>query len=249
MSQSLFVYDDPDLYDAMAGFSGPAEKFYVAEALAGNGPVLELGCGTGRYLVPIARESLSITGLDSSLAMLRRAEQKAEAANVQVDLVEGDLRDFSFDREFDTILVPSNTLLHLSQPSELLQCLGSVRDHLSDSGRFVFDIFHPDLDRLQRHPDFRFPVRTIESAEGEDIRIEETSRYDPVSQVRMATWYFIWPGGEERAVELNVRVIFPQELLVLLEAAGIRLINRFGDFERTPLGPDSRSQVCICAKA
>ena len=114
---------------------------------------------------------------------------------------------------------------------------------------FVFDVFRPDLDRLQRDPDARFPVRTIELAEGKEIRIEETSRYDPVSQVRMATWYFTWSDGQERVVELNVRMIFPQELLVLLEAAGMRLIDRFGDFERTPFASDSRSQVCICAKA
>ncbi len=249
MPKDLFIYDDPDLYDAMTESPGPAEEFYVAEALRGNGSVLELGCGTGRFLVPIARESLNITGLDNSPAMLRRAEHKAEAANVQVELVEGDLRDFSLDRKFDTILIPSSTLLHLSQLSDLLRCLGSVRDHLSDSGRFVFDVFRPDLDRLQRDPGTRYPVRTIESAEGEDIRIEEISRYDAVSQVSMATWYFSRSDGEERAVELNVRMIFPQELLVLLEVAGMQLVERFGDFQRSPFASDSRTQVCICAKA
>ena len=113
----------------------------------------------------------------------------------------------------------------------------------------MFDVFRPDLDRLRRDPDTRFPVRTIGYAGGGVIRIEETSRYDPVTQVRRATWYLSESDVGERVVELNLRMIYPQELLVLLEASGLRLIERFGDFERTPFASDSRSQVCICVRS
>ena len=124
MSDDTFIYDDPALYDAIAALSGPAEEFYVEEALRGDGPVLELGCGTGRFLVPIARRAVNITGLDNAPAMLRHAKEKADAASVKVDLVEGDFRDFSLDRKFETIFIATNTLLHLSRPSDLLRCLG-----------------------------------------------------------------------------------------------------------------------------
>jgi ubiquinone/menaquinone biosynthesis C-methylase UbiE len=234
------LYDNPELYDRLFP---SAERFYLEEAEKRGGRVLELGCGTGRLTLAIAQNGIDIVGVDLSDSMLEAPRRKARAAGVEVPFVHADMRDLNLDGQFATILIPGNSLLHLLTNQELMQCLAGVRRHLAPGGRLVFDISKWEMSRYARDPAQRYPAFT----QGE-ITVEETSSYDAAAQVRDVIWYLSTASAADfRKIEYRLRVIFPQELLLLLESAGFNLEARYGEFTREPLVASSRRQVCICS--
>src|ERR1700722_9665975 len=108
------LYQNPDLYDALLPASENQLNFYVALAQRA-GTVLELGCGSGQLIVPIAAKCRSAVGLDSSPEMLAAARRRAAAAGARVEFVEADMRDFALGQKFALIFIARNSLLHLSE--------------------------------------------------------------------------------------------------------------------------------------
>jgi SAM-dependent methyltransferase len=206
-----------------------------------------LGCGTGRLTIPIAQSGVEIVGADLSTTMLDAARAKARAASVEAHFVQADMRRFHLPGRFSAILIPGNSLLHLLTIDELKDCLLSVRRHLEAGGRLIFDISKWDLARLARDPGERFPVlRWIDPERGE-VSIEETGSYDAARQVRAIRWYLSAPGAADfRTIDYCLRVIFPQELPLLLESAGFAIESRFGEFTRETFQSSSPRQVCVC---
>jgi len=256
------LYSDPELYDCLFPNAGSgsvedeirrarfltSERFYVEEARRGGGPVLELGCGSGRLTIPIARAGIQIVGADLSRPMLQAARAKARAAGVEVDLREADMRGFEMPERFSAILIAGNSLLHLLTLEELKQCLASVRRHLAPGGRFLFDISKWDLGRLACDASQRYPVYTLSDPKRGEIAIEESASYDTARQVRSIVWYLSVPGVPDfRVIKYSLRVIFPQELVLLLEVAGFKLETRYGEFTREPFDSNSPRQVVICS--
>jgi len=224
-----------------------SERFYVEEARRSGGRVLELGCGTGRLTIAIAQSGIEITGADLSRAMLDAAQAKALAAGVNVQLVEADMRRFNLPGSFAAILIPGNSLLHLLTIDDLRGCFTSVRRHLQANGRLVFDISKWDPVRLARDPGQRHPVLRVSDPERGEVTIEETATYDVVEQIRYIRWYLSAPGAADfRIIDYRLRVIFPQELSLLLETTGFRMEARFGEFTRESFQASSPRQVCIC---
>src|SRR5579871_1169269 len=230
------LYADPELYDSLfpsaresASLEDTArrerivasERFYLEESRKSDGPVLELACGTGRLTIPIAQSGVEIVGADLSASMLEAARAKAQRAGVTLEFFEADMRSFQLPGPFATILIPGNSLLHLFTADDLIQCLRNVRRHLAPGGRLIFDVSKWDLGELARDP----------------------AAYDAVSQIRTMTWCV----SEVRIIEYRLRVIFPQELLLLLGVAGFRVDERYGEFTREPFSSGSPRQVCICS--
>jgi SAM-dependent methyltransferase len=257
------LYADPELYDTLfpTAREGAAmadelrrqrtfasERFYIEEALRSGGPVLEVACGSGRLAIPLAQSGLAVCGIDLSAAMLNAARSRARTAGVSIDFLEADMRCFDLDRRFSTILIPGNSLLHLESSEDLLACLGTVRRHLATGGRLIFDVSKWDLALLARDPSLRYPVmRVMHPALGE-IAIDESARYDSAAQVREIAWFLSTGSAPHfRTIEYRLRVIFPQELLLLLETAGFRLEARYGEFTRIPFDSASPRQVCVCS--
>ncbi|HEX5725677.1 MAG TPA: class I SAM-dependent methyltransferase [Longimicrobiaceae bacterium] len=243
------LYSDPRLYDLMfpATDYGP---FYAGEARRAGGPVLELACGTGRLLVPIAREGVRAVGLDLSAAMLAAAREHAREAGVAVEFVEGDMRAFDLGERFALVFVGRNSLLHLHRTEDLLACFASVRRHLLPGGAFVFDVFNPNFRILGAPSEERLPVMRLAHPEKGEVLVEQASDYDKATQVNRATWYFSAAGDPDFLVmPLHLRSIFPQELPLLLAAGGFRLEARYGGPAREPFAHHSHAQVCICRAA
>lgn len=142
-----YIYDNVPLYTSRRD-----TQFYVDEAKAVAGSVLELGCGTGRVLLPIARAGYAIDGLDSSPQMLERCETKllAEPASVKerAHLHRGDVRSFNLGKKFDLVTAPFRVLQHLTTVEDQLAFLDAVARHLQPGGRFCFDVFNPNFAAL-----------------------------------------------------------------------------------------------------
>lgn len=243
------LYEHPALYDALLPATAHV-PYYVDLARQASGDVLELACGTGQLTVPIAGAGLEVVGLDLSAPMLKAARERAAAANVSVEYVLGDMRDFDLGRKFALVFIARNSLLHLHSTGDLLAAFAAIRRHLTPGGTFAFDIFNPSVRVLARPPNQRFPVFEVETEPFGRLSIEQTGDYDAATQVGRGRWYISAPGKPDAWVlDLELRNIFPQELPLLLDAGGFQLTRRMGDLSQAPFHSTSRLQVCLCQEA
>ncbi|UJW84371.1 class I SAM-dependent methyltransferase [Devosia sp. SL43] len=242
------LYDQPELYDLVLPDDPDMEQFYVAAAGGAGRQVLDLACGTGRFTLPLARSGAVVTGGDLSETMLASARQRANAAGLTITFAALDMRDFDLGRRFDAVTIAANSLLHLTETSDILRFLAAVKRHLKPDGQLIFDIFVPSAWLLSRPHGERQHMGEFSHPELGVITIEETIAYDPVRQVSRADWYWSRPGHPDfRHTPLTMRQIYPQELPLLLERGGFRLVERFGGFDRSAFDATSMRQVCVCA--
>ncbi len=236
------LYDDPELYDLVSPPDAAMAQFYASVAGGSGREVLELACGTGRLTRPVAATGVTVVGADLAEGMLARAR----ALSAGIEYVRLDMRDFDLERQFDAIFIGANSLLHLHRRDDFAACFRAVARHLKPGGRFAFDIFVPSVRMLARTAGLREPMNSFEHSRLGEVRIEETIDYDSVTQVSHIDWY--WSTAEKpdfRQTRLDMRQIFPQELPLLLESGGLRLVERFGGFDRSAFGPQSWRQVCV----
>jgi SAM-dependent methyltransferase len=245
-------YSHARLYDLMFPVSGPAVDFYRAGASRPGGRVLELGCGTGHKLIPIASDGHPCVGLDFSSDMLAVAQRKASERGAAVEWVQGDMRAFDLGRTFDFVFITANSLLHLHEAEDLVGCFRSVRRHLAPGARLVFDVFNPSVRLLAEADGVR---RTRESLSFMDpdrgnVSVDVAETYDALAQVTRGTWYLSTESEPDFVVApLEIRSIFPQELPLLVSLGGLRLVERFGDWSGRPFAVDAPLQLCICESA
>ena len=246
------LYSHARLYDLMFPGGGAAVDFYRAGANRQGGRVLELGCGTGHKLIPIASDGHPCAGLDFSSDMLAEAQRKANERGVPVEWVQGDMRAFDLGRTFDFVFIAANSLLHLHAAQDLVSCFRSVRSHLAPGARFVFDVFNPSVRLLAEADGVR---RTRESLSFLDpergaVSVDVAELYDAAAQVTRGTWYLSSDSDPDFVVTpLEIRSIFPQELPLLLSLGGLRLVERFGEWSGRPFATDSPLQLCVCESA
>ncbi|MBO3085440.1 class I SAM-dependent methyltransferase [Cellulomonas sp. zg-ZUI188] len=242
-------YSDAKLYDRLFPGRAPAVDFYRAEADRQGGSVLELGCGTGNKLIPIASDGHPCVGLELSTAMLAEAQRKADERGVELELVEGDMREFDLGRTFDLVIVAANSLLHLHETQDLVDCFRSVRRHLAPGGRLVFDGFNPSVQMLAHADGVRRRREALSFVDPDRgvMHVDVAETYDAAAQVTRARWYFSTESEADVAVApLEIRSIFPQELPLLLALGGLRLVERFGDWSGRPFTGDAPVQLCVC---
>ncbi len=217
------------------------------EARRAAGPVLELACGTGRLTIPIGGDGHEIVGLDASPAMLAAAHSKAKQAGLGgATFVLADMRSFALADKFALVIVSCNSLADLTTNDDLKACLSRIREHLLPGATIAFDIVNPDVTSLARSAS---EVVCLDNVLGcREISVRETANYDPVTQIRTANWRVRHGGQPARMMApLCQRQIFPQELPLLLETAGLRLVARYGDFDRGPFSGESLNQICLCS--
>jgi ubiquinone/menaquinone biosynthesis C-methylase UbiE len=249
---------DPDRYGAVTARhydeayarlrapSGDAE-FYLSLARESGGPVLELGCGTGRVLLPIARAGIACTGLDLSPNMLDALRAKRPPSNVT--LVEARMQDFDLGAaRFALVTAPFRAFQHLYTVEDQLACLARVRRHLAPGGRFAFDVFKPRLERtaLAHEPE----QEDARWREGEDeiVRSAEVVRDHAAQLMRVTMHYDRWRCGERvsrDSTDFRMRWFHRYELEHLLARAGFTDLTLYGNFDRSAYTADSPELIWI----
>jgi SAM-dependent methyltransferase len=197
----------------------------------------------------VASAGVSIVGIDTSAPMLNAARERAAAARVSVDFLPGDMRNFELGRQFGLIFIARNSLLHLHSTEDILSTFAMVRRHLAPKGIFAFDIFNPSVRILASPAGQRFSVFQVETESFGTLSVEGTNDYDSAAQVNRGHWYVSAHGRPDAWVfPLALRSIFPQELPLLLAAAGFQIKSLAGDLDQTPFDSTSRLQVCLCQR-
>lgn len=215
-----------------------------------GGPVLELGVGTGRVAIPLAKDGHEVVGVDRSRAMLARAESHARRARAKVRLVESDMRSFSLDRAFALITIPFNTFLMLT-PEERWPCLARCREHLSETGRLAIDVFQPDPNKIAGvDGGVREEWRRKDPETGHLVTKFSSTRSD-VDATRFNWWFDEeLDGGEIRRItrQATLHFLYRREAELLFPAAGFELDSLHGDYDGSAVGPASPHLLIVARR-
>jgi SAM-dependent methyltransferase len=243
----------------VSGSAGRAAGGAVGRAIGGavgsaGSAILDLGAGTGRLAVPLARDGHRVVAMDQAPAMLDRLRERLAGAPAVAARVEprlGDLRTFELGRRFGLAIAAFNVVEHLYTRVELAAFLARVAAHLEPTGTLAFDVQMPDLSWLTRDPERRWArTRFTHPTTGRQLVYTTNHDYDPVTQIALIRIYYEpVEGGPTRVVKLSQRKFFPAELEALLAASGFRMVERYGDFDGEPLEGSAMSQVLVCQLA
>jgi SAM-dependent methyltransferase len=249
-----------DLYDHVVLYrTRPDIDFYVEAAQASGGPVLEVGCGTGRILIPTARAGVDIVGLDLSPHMLKVCQKRVlnepEAVQSRIRLIQADMRNFDLAQTFQLITLPFRPFQHLTTVEDQLACLGSIRQHLAEGGGLILDLFNPWLEALVRDdvgqevgdepkfttPDGRRVVRRV--------KIISRDHFNQINHTELI-YYVTYPDGhQERLVHaFPMRYLYRFEAEHLLARAGFEVEQVYADYDKIPYGSKYPGELIFIAR-
>lgn len=244
------------LYDLLHA-GAPEADAYIALARERGGPLLELGCGTGRLVVPIARASCEVWGLDLHGDMLdvcrRKLEQEAPQVRARVTLVDGDARNFDLGRTFPMITAPCNFFDVLLGADDLARTLRCVARHLEADGLFVVDSSAPDLPEMVRAHGQEQSGEFTHPESGHRLVSHFTPRFDFVRQIETDEIVLeeIEGDGVLRRARTTMTVTWhhPRELEGALVAAGLEVLGVYGSVDQKPLRPSGGDVVLLARPA
>ena len=205
--------------------------------LAGHGPTLEFGIGTGRIALPLAQRGVRVIGIDNSEAMVARLRAKPGAADINVTI--GNFATTRVDGEFTLVYLVFNTIFNLVTQEEQVACFQNAAMHLDSGGRFVIETHVPDLQRLPLGQTI-IPYR----AEPEGLSFDV---YDVVTQ-RFSSQHYVFAEDGVQAYPVEFRYAWPSELDLMGRLAGLTLSDRWAGWQREPFTSLSRAHVSVYQK-
>lgn len=249
-----------DFYDAeYADIPRKDIEFFVDYSRKAGGKTLELGCGTGRVLIPTALAGCKITGLDLSPYMLQKCRKKITELPYEIseniDLQQGDMTDFHIDQKYMLATIPFRPFQHLLTVDEQKACLNCIHKHLDDEGKLVFDVFHPSLPRLT-NPKYLMemnisPPRNLSDGRvfRRTERIAAFHRAEQYNDVELI-YYVKYPDGKEERLmhSFPMRYFYRYEIENLLSFCGFRIVEFFGNFDKSTFVDDSPEMIFVAEK-
>jgi SAM-dependent methyltransferase len=242
-------YLAPALYDLQYSTYREDLPFWVEQACAAGGPVLEVGCGTGRVHLPLLQAGVDLEGIDLLPAMLDELRRKAAALGLTARVHEADMRDFTLPRRYALIVIPFRAFLHNLTTVDQLATLRACRQHLESGGRLVLDLFYPSFVRLTEpdgewrlerefpHPDSGHPMSVV-SRHARD-RVKQTMRVEMELREHDERGAVVAAHPESFAL----RWIWKPEMELLLQVAGFARWEVAGGFDGRPLVHDTDQMI------
>ncbi len=249
-------YQDAEIYDHDFRWYKEDAGFYRNMVQGIGGPVLEIGCGTGRLMQPWLKAGLSVTGVDLSPQMLSRAREKVarlgKTVAARATFREADMRSLRFKSEFRVVVCAFNTMMHLYTHEDVEKFLKGVRRSLMPEGTFLFDVLNPDFRWLMRDPAKRWSrIRFKHPRYGTWYHYTTNHYYDAHDQIAYIYVYHepVEEGdGPSYVLRFGHRMFFPQEMIYLLNSNGFEVENLLGGFDGSDLETGSPSCVFVCRK-
>ncbi|MCE7987780.1 MAG: class I SAM-dependent methyltransferase [Caldilinea sp. CFX5] len=227
-------------------------------------PILELGCGTGRALVPLLAAGHTVTGVDISPGLLQVAREKIQITlrpssgqaqhESRITLHEADLRTFDLPtKDFAFAFCTSNTLMHLATQADQLAVLRNAHRHLRPGGFLLIDLFSPDVARLHTvNGIMELGDQWLDSATGAQVIKWSVRTIDWADQIQETLFIYeenLPDGAVRRTVcPFTIRFLWRGEAELLLQAAGFTVTEVWGDFEGAPYSADSDHLILLARK-
>jgi len=223
-------------------YSVPEDADEAAEflaGLAGGGPALELGIGTGRVALPLSARGVEVHGIDASEAMVAKLRGKPGGREIPVTIA--DFAGVDVTRRYQLIFVVFNTFFALLTQEDQVRCFANVAAHLNDGGSFVIQAFMPDLTLFDRGS------RVVVTDLDPDQAVLDLGRIDPAGQ-QITTQHVVIEAGQLRSYPVKLRYAWPSELDLMARLAGLRLRERWGGWDRRPFGASSAQHISVYEK-
>jgi SAM-dependent methyltransferase len=249
-----------DLYDAVYENRNPRDiNFFLGYSTRIGGATLELGCGTGRVLLPTARSGCRITGLDLSPYMLEKCKEKlrgqSEDVQKRVRLVEGNMTGFETGETYSLVTMPFRPFQHLIEVEEQKECLACIHRHLENAGVLLLDVFHcypPAMydPKYWAEQDYQKDLRL---ADGRSLRcttrISDFHRDEQYNDIEIIYYITDRKGVTQRLVQaFPFRYFFRYELEHLLSLSGFKVVDLFGDYDKSTFSNDSPEMIFVAEK-
>ena len=264
VERSPFSAEPQDIFDRFAPFydhdyRDQVDDLLLIEEIAQEcgGPVLELGCGTGRVALPLLAAGLHVTGIDISPALLELARTKIseQGATGHAKLVEGDMRAFDLGRsDYSLAICASNTFMHLESQADQSLALAQTHRHLRPGGWLWIDLFNVDLPRLLAVNGVQELADMWEDHEqGVQILKWSVRMVDVAEQIQETLFIYeeISPDGRTRrtACPFRLRFLWRAELELMLQMAGFQVLEVWGDYDGRPFDDQSDRLMVLAAKS
>ena len=258
MTDAPNPYDEwADLYDRVYAYLDHDIDFYLAQAQRFGGPVLEMGCGTGRIALELAIAGYDVVGIDASSRMIERATAKAQDQGLdrKTTFLVGDMVNARGGQEFGLVCFPFRSFQSLLTVEEQRLALNNVYSQLKPGGALVLDLFLPDFEQLADPHDAVVPfhVRDVPQDDGGQIVIYGQNVWEPVSQVNSTRLIIeeLDPAGLMLARhyrDFDLRYTFRYEMEHLLELSGFELDATYGDFDGGEVTDATEDLVFVARK-
>jgi len=232
-------------------------KFYVDFATESGGPILEIGCGTGRILIPTARASINITGLDKSEEMLNICRRKLESEQPEVrdrvKLVHADMTDFNLGSKFSLVTIPYGPFNCLVSIDEQLKCLNCIKRHLHQKGTLVLDLFYPSSREFSSGVEGFLAKTPFEMPDGRSVTwgVRNSSvDYNRQTIHEEMTYYIHYSDGHDEALiyPSSLHYFYRYEAEHLLARTGFKIESVYSDFDKEPFGTKYPSELIFLAR-
>ena len=229
--------------------------FYIEYAKRQQGPVLELGCGTGRVTMALAAEGFDVTGLDLSpdmLGIFRQKLGKRPDIAGKITLIHGNMANFDIDRKFSMIIAPFRAFQALTEDADIKNCLGLVRQHLDDGGIFIVNVFNPYkvLDESWSYPETVQWERHDSESGCHVVKKHWGDKIDVANQIIYPHFAYevAHPDGRhERFVDdLKLKYYYYDQLRQTIEGAGLAICEEFSWYDKTPI--PGREIIFVCGR-
>ena len=206
----------------------------LLKELAGTGAALEFGIGTGRIAIPLSARGVHVQGIDLSSAMVDQLRRKERGREIPVAL--GDFATTRIDQHFSLVYLAFNTIMNLCTQESQVACFRNAASHLLPGGYFLIEVMIPDLQRLPFGECLR-PLYTSQEGWGYD-------EYDVVSQ-GLVSHHITLKGKEVLRSSIPFRYVWPSELDLMAELAGMALVQRWGGWKKQAFDNKSLSHVSV----
>lgn len=240
-------------YDAIYGDAWENDiEFYYQEAKQANGKILEIGCGTGRILLPLVKKNIDIIGLDISKEMINVLEKNAKKENLNPKVINGDMKNFSLNEKFDLVIIPYRAFLHMLTKEDQIKTLKNIAKHLNKNGKLIIHSYRPYAKEL--------------ACTGKCHSIDTTEHYESESKKNFFVYWDLEYIKEKKILKYYLRIreennkketTFPmfiahitdEDMQDNLENSGFSKIKSYGDFEYAPIYKDSTEIIYIAQLA